>query len=85
MSEEKTVTESFKVHGDEAVEKVKELVKEGNVRRIAIANSDGEPLIEIPMTLGVVGVALMPVTAAVGAATAMLTECTITVERKVAA
>ena len=85
MSGEKTVTESFRVHGDEAVKKVKELVKEGNVRRIAISNSDGEPLIEIPMTLGVVGVALMPVTAAVGAATAMLTECTITVERKVAA
>jgi hypothetical protein len=82
MSEEKTVTESFKVHGDDAVKKVKELVREGNVRRISIANEDGETLIEIPLTLGVVGVALMPVAAAVGAVTAMLTECTITVVRQ---
>ena len=81
-SEEKTLTETYKVHGDEAVKKVKELVNEGNVRRIAIANEDGETLIEIPLTIGVVGVALMPVAAAVGAVTAMLTECTITVERQ---
>jgi hypothetical protein len=81
MSEEKTVTESFKVHGDEAVKKVKELVREGNVRRVSIANEDGDTLIEIPLTVGVVGAALIPVAAAVGAVTAMLTDCTITVVR----
>ena len=82
MSAEKTVTETFKVHGDDAVKKCKELVREGNVRRISIANEDSETLIEIPLTLGVVGAALMPVAAAVGAVTAMLTECTITVVRQ---
>ena len=76
------MTESFKVQGDQAVAKVKELVREGNVRRIAIANSDDDTLIELPLTVGVVGVALLPVVAAVGAVTALLTECTITVTRQ---
>ena len=77
-----TVTESYRVHGDDAVKKCKELVREGNVRRISIANEDGDVLIELPLTFGVVGAALMPVAAAVGAVTAMLTECTITVVRE---
>ena len=81
-SESGTVTESFKVHGDQAVSKVKELVREGNVRRIAIANADGDTLLEIPLTVGVVGAALLPVVAAVGAVTALLSECTITVTRQ---
>jgi hypothetical protein len=83
MSDVKTATESYKVHGDDAVKKCKELIREGNVRRISIANEDGDVLIELPLTLGVVGAALMPVAAAVGAITAMLTECTITVVRQV--
>jgi hypothetical protein len=82
MADVKMVTESFKVHGDEAVKKVRELVKEGNVRRISIANEDGDTLIELPLTVGVVGAALIPVAAAVGAVTAMLTECTITVVKE---
>lgn len=81
-SEEKSVTESFKVHGDEAVKKVKELLREGNVRHITIANADGDTVMEIPLTVGIVGVALVPVAAAVGAITAMMTECTITVVRQ---
>ena len=82
MSEEDPVTESFNVHGDEAVKKVKELVREGNVRRVSIANEDGDTLIEIPLTVGVVGAAMIPVAAAVGTVTAMLTDCTVTVVRQ---
>jgi len=74
--------EEFKVSGHMVVEKVKELVKEGNVRRIIIINEKGETLIEIPLTIAVVGTALAPVLAAVGALAALIANCTIIVERK---
>ncbi len=76
------MTESFKVKGDQAVSKIKELVHEGNVRRISISNSDDVTLLEIPLTVGIAGAALLPVAAAVGAVTSVLTECTITVTRQ---
>ncbi|MBU0612816.1 DUF4342 domain-containing protein, partial [Patescibacteria group bacterium] len=63
-------------------EKVKELIKEGNARRIIINNEKGESLIEIPVTVGVVGALIAPVLAAVGAAAALLTNCTIVVIKK---
>ena len=75
-------TEEFKVSGDELVEKVKQLIKEGNVRRIIIKNKDGKTLIEVPLTIGVIGVVLAPVLAAVGAIAALVTECSIVVERE---
>lgn len=75
-------TEEFKVSGDELVEKVKQLLKEGNVRRIIIKNKDGKTLIEVPMTIGVIGIVLAPVLAAVGAIAALVTECSIVVERE---
>jgi len=78
----KTKEESFKVDGAMLVQKVKELIKEGNVRSIKILNEDGRELIVIPLTLGVVGALLAPVLAAVGALAALVTECTIVVERR---
>jgi hypothetical protein len=72
----------FEVSGDKLVAKIKELIKEGNARRIIIKNEQGESVLEIPLTLGVVGTALVPVLAAVGALTALLTHCTIVVVKK---
>lgn len=79
----KTTHEEFKVNGEDLLRKVKELINEGNIRRIIIKNKDGKQLIEIPLTLGVVVAALAPVLAAVGAIAALVTECTILVEREV--
>lgn len=73
--------EEFKVQGDELLGKVKELVREGNVRRLVIENSEGKTLVEIPLTIGVVGALLLPMAAAVGAIAAVVTDCTIRVER----
>jgi uncharacterized protein DUF4342 len=75
-------TETFKVTGEEMLKKVKQIVKEGNVRRITIKDKKGKTLIVIPLTLGVVGMALAPILAAVGAIAALVTECSITVERE---
>ena len=77
-----TVTESFKVNGAELLSKVKSVINEGNVRKITIKDKNGKTLIHVPLTLGVVGAVLAPVLAAVGAIAALVTECTITVERK---
>ena len=73
--------ETFKVKGEELLTKVKQLVKEGNVRKISIKDKKGKTLVEFPLTVGVVGVLLIPVWAAVGAIAALVTECSITVER----
>ena len=81
MSEEKVRTEEHKVSGDDLVAKVKELVHEGNIRRIIINNEEGKTLIEVPLTLGVVGAVLLPVLAAIGAIAALVTDCTIVVEK----
>ncbi len=79
----RTTTEEFRVSGEAVVSKVKELVREGNVRRIVIKNDDGKALIEIPLTIGVIGTVLLPVWAAVGAIAAMVAHLTISVERVV--
>ncbi|HRJ05993.1 MAG TPA: DUF4342 domain-containing protein [Candidatus Saccharibacteria bacterium] len=78
-----TRKEEFKVNGEELLGKVKQLINEGNVRRIIIKNKDGKQLVEFPLTIGVVGAVLAPVLAAVGAIAALVTECTIVVEREV--
>lgn len=80
--EAKNTTETFKVEGDKLVSKIKELIREGNVRRIIIKDKNGEEFIQFPLTFGVVGAAVAPLLAAVGAVAALITECTITVERK---
>jgi len=74
-------TEEFTLRGDEVVAKVKALVHEGNVRRITIKNKEGRVMIEVPLTLGVVGALFLPTLAALGALAALVTECTIVVER----
>lgn len=75
-------TEEFKVSGEELLGKVKELVRQGNIRRIIIKNEEGKTLIEIPLTIGVIGAVIAPVLAAVGAIAALVTNCTILVEKK---
>lgn len=74
-------TEEFKVKGDDLLAKVKQLINEGNVRKIIIKNKDGKTVVELPLTIGVVGAVFAPVLAAVGAIAALLTECTLVVER----
>jgi hypothetical protein len=81
MDDRKTRTEEFEVDGDKIVETVKRLVREGNIRRITIKDAAGMNLIEIPLTLGVVGTVLVPVLAALGALAALVTHCSIVVER----
>lgn len=76
-----TKKEEFKVSGDALLKKVKALIKEGNVRKITIKDKKGKTLVEFPLTIGVVGAVLAPVLAAVGAIAALVTECTISVER----
>jgi hypothetical protein len=75
-------TEEFRITGEELVAKVKGLVHEGNIRRLIIRNDEGTTLIEIPLTIGLVGAALLPVWAAVGAIAALATDYSIIVERR---
>jgi hypothetical protein len=83
MTTERTVhTEEFRITGDELLAKVRELIHEGNIRRLIIRNEAGTTLVEIPLTMGLVGVALVPVWAAVGAIAALATDCSIVVERR---
>jgi hypothetical protein len=74
-------TEEFRINGNELLAKVKELIHEGNIRRLIIRNEQGTTLVEIPLTVGLVGVALVPVWAAIGAIAALATNCSIVVER----
>jgi hypothetical protein len=74
--------DEFQVKGEELIAKVKELIREGNVRRIVIDNEEGRTLVEIPLTIGVVGALLLPALAAVGAIAAIVTNCTIRVQRR---
>lgn len=74
--------ESFQVSGENLIKKVKGLIKEGNVRKITIKDKAGKELVSFPLTLGVVGTVFAPVLAAVGAIAALITECTISVERE---
>ncbi|HVS94320.1 MAG TPA: DUF4342 domain-containing protein [Mucilaginibacter sp.] len=73
--------ESFNIDGENLLKKVKELISEGNVRKITINDKTGKELASFPLTVGVVGALLLPTLAAVGAIAALVTECTITVER----
>jgi hypothetical protein len=82
MSEEKVWTEEFEVSGELLVAKIKELVNEGNVRRIIIKNEEGKTLIDVPLTLGVVGALIAPQLAAIGAIAAMVSKGSIIVEKE---
>ena len=81
MSEEKVHSEEFRINGEELIAKIKQLIHESNIRRIIIKDKDGKTVMEIPLTIGVVGVLLAPTLAAVGAIAALLTEATVVVEK----
>jgi hypothetical protein len=81
MNEQSTRTQEFTLNGDEVVAKVKELIHEGNIRRIIIKNEEGRTMLEVPLAIGLIGAALLPVLAAIGAAAAIATRCTLVVER----
>jgi hypothetical protein len=79
MAEEKT---EFKVSGEDLLKKIKQIIHEGNARRIYIKDENGHVFIEIPLTVGIVGVALAPILAAVGAIAALVSSFTIEVVKK---
>jgi hypothetical protein len=81
MSEQNVRTEEFHVSGDTLVAKIKELIQEGNIRRVILKNEEGKILVEFPLTLGVVGAALAPQLAAIGAIAALVTRCMVVVEK----
>jgi len=78
----KTFKESFTVKGEQLLKKIKDLIAEGNVRKITIHDKTGKELMSFPLTIGVVGAVLLPIFAAVGAVAALIGECTISVERE---
>lgn len=81
MSEERVHTEEFHVNGEELLARIKKLLHEGNIRRIIIKDKEGKTVMEIPLTIGVVGVLLAPTLAALGAVAALVTEATVVVEK----
>ena len=80
MTEERTCWESFKADGSVIVEKIKDLIRAGNVRRVIIEHKS-RTIADFPLTVGVVGIVLAPVAAALGTLVALLQDCTIHVER----
>jgi uncharacterized protein DUF4342 len=72
--------QSFKVDGTAVIDRIKEIIREGNVRRVVVEH-EGRTIAEFPLTVGVVGAVLAPVAAAIGALVALLKDCTIHVER----
>jgi hypothetical protein len=85
--EDKVRVEEFKISGNELVTKVKDLIHQGNIRRIILKTEEGNTLIEIPLTVGVVGgvvsAALFPIVAALGVIGALVTHLTVVIEKKV--
>jgi len=74
--------ERHRVKGEDLLAKVKEIVREGNVRKITIRNDEDKVLLSFPLTAGVLGAALLPMWAAIGAAAALVGNCSIDVERR---
>jgi hypothetical protein len=81
MTTDHTRTEEFRVNGEALLSKIKEIIHEGNVRRIIIKDEKGATYIEIPMTVGIVGTILLPVWAAIGAIAALASNFNIVVEK----
>ncbi|HOI45990.1 MAG TPA: DUF4342 domain-containing protein [Candidatus Aminicenantes bacterium] len=81
MEEKKTRTEEFRVSGGEIINKIKEIIHQGNVRRIIFKTEEGKTFLEIPLTIGVVGALIVPVWAAIGAVAALASKLTIVVEK----
>lgn len=74
--------ETFTLHGENLLKKIKELIAEGNIRKITITDKEGKEIMSFPLTIGLVGALLAPILAAVGALAALIGECSITVERE---
>lgn len=82
MIKDKFKRVTFNIKGDEVVEKVKKVIQEGNARRIIIKKPNGEEVARFSLTLGVIGTALAPILAAVGAIATVLSSCTVVIEKK---
>lgn len=80
-TKQKQSEETFRVKGEDVVKKIKAIIREGNARRIIVQNKNGRNLVDIPLTIGVVGIAFAPVLATVGVITALVSECNIVVEK----
>jgi len=83
MTDNRTRTEEFTFNGEELLARIKDLIRQGNIRRIIIKNKEGQVLMEIPLTIGVVSAVLVPTLAAIGAIAALLSEATVVVEKTV--
>jgi len=81
MPDEKATTEEFRVQGEQIVEKLKDLLRQGNIRRVSIKDMDGNTLMDIPMTLGVIGALLLPQLAALGAIVVLAAHYRIAIEK----
>jgi len=81
MSEQKVRSEEFRVNGEELITKIKNLVNEGNIRRIIIKDKEGKVIFEIPLTFGIISALIAPQLAAIGAIAALVTEATVIVEK----
>ena len=79
--DENKKTEEFEINGEELVSKIKDIIKQGNAKKITIKGKDGEEILSFPVTVGVAGIILAPIFAAAGAITALATKCTIVIER----
>ena len=79
--DENKKTEEFKINGEDLVEKIKDIIKQGNAKKITIKGKEGNEILSFPVTIGVVGIVLAPIFAALGAIAALATECTIVIER----
>lgn len=79
--DEPCITEKIHTTGEKLLSKVKELIHEGNVRRLIIKNEEGHTIVEVPLTVGVIGAVVAPLFAAIGAIAALVSDCTIVVER----
>lgn len=77
-----TFKETFVIQGEQLLKKIKELIEEGNVRKVTIHDKEGKEIMSFPLTFGVVGAVLAPILAAVGALAALIGECTLSVERE---
>jgi len=73
--------EEFRIKGEELMAKIKAIIKEGNARKVTVKDKDGKEILSFPLTVGVAGIALAPVFAAVGAIAALATECTVAIDK----
>jgi len=79
--EENKRTEEYSINGEDLIAKIKEIIRQGNAKKITIRGKDNNEIISFPVTVGVAGLVLAPIFAAVGAIAALATECTIVIER----